>query len=104
MIRPVRIGIMTFASLLLLALLAAIAGISILRSDWFFQRIRQATVSQLEKSTGGKVELQEFHFDWNTLTAEADGLVIHGTELPSEAPLFRAAKIVIGLRLISFAS
>ena len=49
MSRPVRIGIMTFASLLLLALLAVIAGISILRSDWFFQRIRQAPVTQIEK-------------------------------------------------------
>jgi translocation and assembly module TamB len=101
--RPWRIGIMSFAGLLLLGLLVVIAGISILRSDWFFQRIRQATVTGIEKSTGGKVELNEFHFNWSTLTAEADGLVIHGTELPPEAPLFRAAKIVIGLRLISLA-
>ena len=103
--RPVRIGIITLASLLVLAvMLAVIAGISILRSDWFFQQVRQAVVTQLEKATGGKVELREFHFNWTTLVAEADGLVIHGTELPPEAPLFRAEKVVIGLKLISLAT
>ena len=103
MSRRVRIGVTTAASLLVLALLVVIAGISILRSDWFFQQVRQRVIAEIEKSTGGKVELREFHFDWNTLTVEAGGLVIHGTELPPEPPLFRAARVTIGLKLISLA-
>ncbi len=99
--RPVRIGLITAASLLVLALLAVIAGIEILRSDWFFQQVRHRVIAEIEKSTGGKVELREFHFDWSTLTTEAGGLVIHGTELLPEAPLVGVRKIVIRLKLIS---
>jgi translocation and assembly module TamB len=57
----------------------------------------------MEKSIGGKVELRNFRFDWNSLTAEVDGLVVHGTEPPGEAPLLRAAKVIVGLKLISLA-
>ena len=103
MSRPLRIGIFALASLLVLAVLAVVAGISILRSDWFFQQLRQTVIAEMEKATGGKVELREFHFDWSTLVAEADGLVIHGTETPPEAPLLRTEKVVIGLKLISLA-
>jgi len=103
MSRPVRIGIFAFLGLLVLALIVMIAGISILRSDWFFRQVRQGVIAQIEKSTGGRVELPELHWDWRTLTVEARGLVIHGTESPPEAPLFRAAKVIITLKLISLA-
>ncbi len=101
MSRSLRISLISVVSLAAVALLVVIGGISILRSDWFFQQVRQKVIGELEKSTGGKVELREFHFDWNTLVVEAGGLVIHGTELPPEAPLLRAGKITIGLKLIS---
>ena len=101
MSRPVRISLIAIASLVVLALIVVIGGIEVLRSDWFFQQLRQRLIAEMEKSTGGKVELREFHFDWSTLVAEADGLVIHGTEPPDEAPLLRAAKVTIGLKLIS---
>jgi translocation and assembly module TamB len=101
MSRPVRISLIAIASLLVLALIVVIGGIEVLRSDWFFQQVRQRLIAEMEKSTGGKIELRELHFDWKTLIAEADGLVIHGTEPPGEAPLLRAAKVTIGLKLIS---
>ena len=103
MSRPLRIGLIAFAGVVVLALAVVIGGIFLLRSDWFFQQVRQRVVAEMEKSIGGKVELQGFRFDWNTLVAEVDGLVIHGTEPTGEAPLLRAAKATIGLKLISLA-
>jgi len=74
-----------------------LAGISILRSEWFFHRVRAGIVNEMEKATGGKVELRDFRFDWRQLVAEAGGLVIHGTEPAGAAPLFRAARVSIGI-------
>ena len=101
--RVIRISLISLAGLLILATLVVVVGIEILRSDWFFGQVRQRIVAEIEKSTGGKVELRELHFDWSTLIAEADGLVVHGTEPPGEAPLLTAAKVTIGLKLISLA-
>lgn len=103
MSRPVRISLIAVGSLLVLALIVVVGGIFVLRSNWFFQQVRERVVAELEKSTGGKAELKDFHFDWSTMTAEADGLTIRGTEPAGEEPLFRAAKVVIGLKLISLA-
>lgn len=101
MSRRARISLITGCALLALAIMSITAGISILRSAWFFRKVRQRLVTEIEKSTGGTVELRYFRFDWNTLTADAGGLVIHGLERPPEAPLFRAERVVIGLKLIS---
>ncbi len=103
MSRPVRLSLIAIAGLLVLAVIVVIGGIEVLRSDWFYQQVRQRLVAEMEKSTGGKVELKALHFDWHTLTAEVDGLVIHGTEPEGEAPLLRASKVTIGLKLISLA-
>ena len=101
MSRPLRIGLITVAGVAVLLLLALGAGVLLIRSDWFFNQVRERVVAELHKATGGTVELQSFHLDWKTMTAEAEGLVIHGTEPPGEEPLFRAAKITIGLKVIS---
>jgi translocation and assembly module TamB len=99
----VRISLITIASLLVLAVVVVLGGVWLLRSDWFFEQVRDRVVAEMEKSTGGKVEMKEFRFDWNTLIARVDGLVIHGTEPAGEAPLLCASKITIGLKLISLA-
>ncbi len=103
MSRPLRIGLIGIAGLLLLALIIVAGGFWLLRTDWFFQQVRDRAIAEIERSTGGRVELRRFHFDWKTLIAEADGLVVHGTEPASEPPLFRAARLKIGLKLISLA-
>jgi translocation and assembly module TamB len=103
MSRPLRISLIALGSILALVLAVVIGGVALVRSDWFFQQVRQRIIAEMEKSTGGRVELQAFHLNWSTLVAEADGLVIHGTEPPGEAPLLRTAKVTIGLKLISLA-
>ena len=101
MTRGSRIAIAGIASAAALALFAVIAGLFVVRSDWFREKVRQRVIAEAEKASNGRVEIGTFRFDWNTLTAELDHLVIHGTEPPGEAPLLEVKRVVIGLKIIS---
>jgi translocation and assembly module TamB len=84
-----------------LVLLAVAGGLLVLRSDWFYNQVHERIVSTVETATGGRVELGAFRFDWKRLTAEADGFVLHGSEPAGKPPLFRAASVVVGLKILS---
>jgi translocation and assembly module TamB len=83
------------------ALLTAVAGVLVLRSDWFRGKARAWLVSSIETATGGRAEMGAFRFDWRALRAEADSFVLHGTEPAGKPPLFRAASIAVGLKIVS---
>ncbi len=90
----------------LLALAAiAIVGAGILavlsQTDWFKNKVRERIVSVAEQASGGRVEIGRFNYDWRALTAEVSPFVLHGTEPATAPPFFRAARIQIGLKLIS---
>ena len=73
----------------------------ILQSTWLRDTVRTRIVSELERTTGGQVELGEFQYDWRTLTAEFRNLVVHGSEPPSQPPLLHVASARITLKIIS---
>jgi translocation and assembly module TamB len=73
----------------------------ILRSTWLRETIRNKVVSEIQESTGARVELGEFQYDWRTLTADFGRLVVHGTEPSGQPPLLRIEKGRISLRIIS---
>ena len=81
----------------------SIFGVAVARSDWFREKVRERIVSEAAKATNGRVELGGFQFDWKTLTAELDNMVIHGTEPAGQAPLFAVKRLVIGLKIVSLA-
>ena len=93
----IRAGLWSLVALLIIGL----AGALLVQSDWFHQRVRNRIVRELEDATGGRVELGAFHFDWRMLRADLDQLVIHGLEKPPEQPLFRAAHLSVGLKIVS---
>ena len=82
-------------------LLAAVAGVLVLRSEWFRGKARAWLVSSIETATGGRAEMGAFRFDFATLRVEADSFVLHGTEPAGKPPLFRAASIAVGVKIIS---
>jgi translocation and assembly module TamB len=84
-----------------LAIAVLIAGVLVMQTGWFKNKIRQRIESVVESATGGRVEIGKFSYNWRNLTAEVGPFVLHGTEAPSTPPLFRADKIQIGLRIIS---
>ena len=59
-------------------------------------------VNLLQQSTGGRVEIASFHWHLLSLEAEADGIVLHGSEAPGEAPYaaidrLRASFSILGI-------
>ena len=63
---------------------------------------RRTIVDQLEKATGARVELGNFHFAWRTLGARFDGLTLHGREAQGAPPLFHADRLTFDIHVESF--
>ena len=99
--RAIRYALYGLAGLASLAVLLTVAAVVILQTPWFDNQVRSRIVSEVEKATGGRVELRSFDFDWHTLTAEVRDFTVHGTEAAGEAPLFRADSVRVGLKIIS---
>ena len=99
--KPVSIALISLGSIVLLVLIAGVSVLLIARSDWLREKLRTAVIEQAEKATGGRVEIKQFHLDWTGLTAEVDGLVIHGTEPANVAPMLAVDHVTIGIRIIS---
>src|SRR5215813_14057597 len=70
---------------------AVITGLLVVRSHWFYERVRERIVETVETATGGRVEIGGFGFDWEHLRAEVTSLVLHGREPGDRPPLLRAA-------------
>ena len=96
-----RIALWTLAGLAALLLLAAVAGVLIVRSDRFHQYVQRRIIEEAERATGGRVELASYSLDWHNLTAQVQGLVLHGKESPAEPPLLQVGSATLGLRIIS---
>ncbi len=104
MSRPIRIALISAGSFAALALLVVTAALIVAQSGWLREKLRTAIIERAEIATGGRVEIRKFQLDWTGLTAEVQGLVIHGTEAPSQAPLLSAEGVTIGIRIVSIFS
>ena len=99
--RPARIALWTAGGLVALTVVLIAVGIFIARSAWLHEKARDRIVAEVERGTGGRAEIGSFRFDWHTLTAEVAPFVLHGTEPAGSRPLFRAASIRVGLKVVS---
>ncbi len=63
---------------------------------------RTSIVDQLEKTTGARVELGNFHIVWRSLTVRFDGLTLHGREPAAGPPLFHADLLQFNVHIDSF--
>src|SRR5271165_3585326 len=73
-----------------------------LRSPRFEDFVRRKLVATLEEVTGGRVELQSFHWNLGKLEFEADGLTVHGREGPDQLPYAHAERARVRLHIVSF--
>src|SRR5689334_22886701 len=89
------------ASLVGAVIIAFVIALVTVQSDWFKDNVRRRMVAIFEDTTGGRVEIGKFSYDWRNLTAEVSPFVLHGKEPATAPPLFRADKIQIGLKIIS---
>lgn len=102
-VRKVAKAIAWLAASLGLLIIIIVGGLTwYTRTADFQRRVGAQVVTILQDATGGKVELGRIAFDLWHLAIEADGLVIHGTEGPDEAPYLAADKILVRVKIISF--
>ncbi|HUQ91685.1 MAG TPA: translocation/assembly module TamB domain-containing protein [Bryobacteraceae bacterium] len=94
-LRNIALGVTAVSVLLLMA------GIAVVQTDWFRNYVKQQIISATEEATGGKVELGSFSFDWSHLHASVTDFVIHGKEAADAAPLVRAKRVEIRVRLFT---
>lgn len=64
--------------------------------------LRGAVIRQIEKSTGGRVQLAGFHLRLWGIRAELDDFTLHGREPAVAAPFFHADKVELRLHILSF--
>ena len=85
-----------------LVLLSGLAILYVIASGLADRWARRAIVERIEKATGARVELGNFHFAWMGLTARFDGLTLHGREREGSPPLFHADSLQVGIHIESF--
>lgn len=90
------------ASLVAAGVLLFAAWQVVLRSQWLREKIRLRAIAEIERATGGKASIEKFDFDPNLLRVEVFNLTLRGTEPQSAPPLFQAARVQAGLKIISF--
>ena len=84
-----------------LTVLLLTASILIVRSRWFSNFVREKVIAVVEESTGGKVEIGSFQFDWTHFTVRVRNFVLHGRESRNTAPLVRVPLLELRLKLLA---
>ncbi|MFZ0477880.1 MAG: translocation/assembly module TamB domain-containing protein [Terriglobales bacterium] len=70
-------------------------------TDAFQQKMRHRVVAELERATGGRVELGELHTIPFRLRVDIRSLTIHGREASGQRPFFQVERVEAELKIIS---
>jgi len=88
-----------------LLLLGGVVGLAVyINSGSFREKVRARVEAELERMTGGRVEMGSFTWNLSRLHFEARGLTIHGLEGPGEEPYVHADRVSMRLKIVSFLS
>lgn len=84
-----------------LFLLIVVSAGFYLRSESFQLLVRDKVVAELERVTGGRVELEKFTWNLGALEFVAEDLTIHGLEPPGEVPYAHIDYLKVRLKILS---
>jgi len=92
------------SALVMAVLVAALAGglVWYANTSQFEGLVRNKVVAELERMTGGRVELGAFHWRLLRLEFTADNLTIHGLEAPGQIPYAHVDRLYVRVKIISF--
>ncbi|HUB16984.1 MAG TPA: translocation/assembly module TamB domain-containing protein [Acidobacteriaceae bacterium] len=101
--RRVR-NLLIFGALWALIVLAGMLGVTawLAGTPAFQNRVRRAVIDELQKSTGGRVQLRKFTWRLTHLEFVADDLTIHGLEGPDQIPYAHIDRLYVRLQILSF--
>lgn len=89
-------------AMLALSAIVLTAAFVVLSSDWAKSRARVLLEEQITKRSGGRAEIASLDYDLSALRLELGGFVLHGSEGPQQAALFRAARISVDATVLSW--
>jgi translocation and assembly module TamB len=97
-------NLIVFGALWTLAVLAVLGGLLawVASTSSFQNRVRRVVIADLEKSTGGRVELKKFTWRLTHLEFETDDLTIHGLEAADQVPYAHVDRLFVRLQILSF--
>jgi translocation and assembly module TamB len=90
-----------------LLIVAAIGSVSVLgllvyvNTDSFQSLVRRRLVAEVERITGGRVEIGSIHTTPFRLQVDVRGITVHGRESAKDVPLAQVDRIVARLKIIS---
>src|SRR5712692_6840277 len=88
-------------SLVAFVVVLVIAGYVVFRSQRFHDYVLAKLQQQASEATGGQVQIQNFALRLSSLTAEAYGTTIRGSEPRSRPPLVQADQLMVRLKIVS---
>jgi translocation and assembly module TamB len=100
----VKLALKIGAAVVVALLLLWAAGGVVVRTDWFREKLRLRAIFEMERATGGRVEIGTVNFDPSRWYLRLDNVTIHGREGAGERPLFHARTVEVTLRILSFLS
>jgi len=83
-------------------LLAVLAGLRYTTTDSFQAYVRRRLIAEMEQITGGRAAIGSFHIVPFHMQVEVRDITVHGTESPSDLPLFHADHLFAEVKVISF--
>jgi translocation and assembly module TamB len=81
---------------------AVIAGLWYVTTNSFQTYVRERTVGELERITGGRVQVGSFHVVPFHMQVELRDITIRGSEAPGDIPLAHADHLLAHVKVISF--
>jgi translocation and assembly module TamB len=81
--------------------LSALALLVYVNTDSFQSLVRRRLVAEVERITGGRVEISSIHTTPFRLQVDVRGITVHGREAAPQVPLAHVDRIVARLKIIS---
>jgi len=95
---------LSIAGLTVLAVLLAVGAYFYMSSTAFENIVRGRLTAELERMTGGRVEIGLFRWRLLDLEADVDNVVVHGLEGPGEAPYAHIAHLRVDFSVLGVLS
>src|SRR6058998_2224518 len=87
--------------LVVLIVVLGIAGYFTFRSQAFHKYVLEKIQQQATEATGAQVRIENFALHLSTLSAEAYGITVHGSDPKFAAPLVQADQLMVRLKIVS---
>ena len=97
----IRHRLIVHASIGVAILLAFVAAGWYFTSPAFKERVRARVTSELQRVTGGRVEIGSFEWNLSELQFDARDITIHGLEAPGQLPYAHINHVLLRLKIIS---